>query len=740
MIKQFELENRPSNVVGKKIHAGYLCLLKIGKYHHRDFDEALFKRIVTGRTEEISLINLARAAEKMGFRSRITPVTYRQLIRNVKQPCIVQLEGNRFVILPKRKLFSSKKYITCLDTENGVIKYSVPDFLPMWLGDHPENGSDVCNILLLEPGLDFVRKKQGQDEKLSWKRVLLYFRKNRLQVVQVTISLFIASVLQIIFPLLIQSIVDVGISTKDLGYIGIVLVAQLALIFCRALIDFIRGRLLLHISTMVNLSIISDFWIKLTRLPLSYFEKNNAGDILQRINDNKQVQNFLTGPALTTLYSIFNFLVFAVVLIMYRLQLFLVFAAGIVIYVSWMFLFLKIRRKLNYRIFDTSARENNATLQLIQGMSEIRLQNMELPKRWEWENIQASIFGLNFKSLTVDQIQQGGVILINQGKDIVLIFVMAKLVISGDLTLGALLALQYIVGQLSWPIEHFIGMVPVVQDAKISMERLNQIHAMQEEESPTAEYKVDIPPYSDIVIDHLTFSYRDEGQDAVLENISLTIPYGKTTAIVGSSGSGKTTLVKLLLKFYDNYKGDIHIGNTNIHEISPSVWRQACGTVLQDGFIFNDTVLRNIATEFDKVDQARLISACMIANILSFIESLPEGFDTLLGTDGVGISQGQRQRLLIARAVYKDPRFLFFDESTNALDSSNERKIVENLNEFFQDRTVVVVAHRLSTIRNADKIVVLHKGRIAEEGCHQELIIAKGRYYELVKNQLEVEC
>lgn len=473
-------------------------------------------------------------------------------------------------------------------------------------------------------------------------------------------------------------------------------------------------------------------------MPLSYFDSHHTGDTLQRISDNGKIQSFLTGSVLNTLFSIFNFFIYSIVLVTYSTQLFFVFVTGSALYFGWIVIFLRIRRKLNYETFHISAKENNATLQLVQGMQEIRLNNAEQLKRWEWENIQANIFKISFKSLNYGQIQQTGALFINQGKDLIITFLVAKMVVEGQLTFGTMLAVQYIVGQLSSPVTQLIGFVQGAQDAKISMERLNEIHQLQDEESMDKTYLHQLPEDKSIRIENLSFTYPGAGNDPVLENISLQIPQGKVTAIVGTSGSGKTTLLKLLLKFYDQFDGEVKIGQSNLKYISPSFWRRQCGAVLQDGYIFNDTIARNIAVGDETEDYQKLLECCKIANILSFIESLPNGFYTKIGADGVGVSQGQRQRLLIARAIYKDPQYLFFDEATNALDANNEKAIVENLQEFFKGRTVIVVAHRLSTVKNADNIVVLHEGKIAEEGTHAYLSVVRGRYYELVKNQLEL--
>lgn len=623
-----------------------------------------------------------------------------------------------------------------------------------WLSSQSEDNEQVGIALIIEPTPSFYEQQGEKEHKLSWKLVLQYLAQSRWQITQVFIALMIASLIQLIFPFLTQSIVDTGINGQNLQFVVVILLAQLMLTFSKTIVDFIRSRLLLRISNILNLQILSDFWIKLTKLPVSYFDVHHVGDTLQRIGDHRQIQNFLTGSALNTLFSVFNFIVYAIVLMIYNVQLFFVFAIGSIIYFTWIQFFLKIRRRINYETFHLSAKENNATLQLIQGMQEIRLNNAEKQKRWDWENIQAAVFKLNFKNLNYNQWQQAGATLINQTQDIAITFIVAKLVIDGQLTLGAMLAVQYIIGQLSGPINQWVSFVQSAQDAKISMERLNEIHQLDEEEDPQKVYNKQLPEDQSILLKNLSFTYPGAGNEPVLKDINLYIPEGKITAIVGVSGSGKTTILKLLLKIYQQYQGEIRIGagdcsvpgnevkrrkhGLRFENIDNHLWRQMCGAVLQGGFIFNDTIARNIAIGEDHIEYSRLVQSCETANIYSFIESLPNGFYTQLGSEGAGLSQGQKQRLLIARAVYKNPDYLFFDEATNSLDANNEKEITENLDRFFKGKTVIVVAHRLSTVRNAHKIVVLDSGEIVEEGKHKELTELRGKYYELVKNQLEL--
>lgn len=712
---------------------GPTCLRMVSRHYGKHFTADTLRQQTGFGKQGVTMLGISQAAEKIGFRTRGVKLHPEQLA-DVTMPCILHWNQSHFVVLVAYK----KRNVTVADPAHGMITYSRKEFMQYWGSVRDDDSELLGTALLLEPTPLFYKQPGDKEHKLSWQHVVKYLTQSKWQITQVMIALVITSLLQLAFPFLTQSIVDTGINTQNLRFITIILIAQLMLIFSRTIVDFIRSRLLLRISNVLNLSILSDFWIKLTRLPVSYFDTHHTGDTLQRISDHKTIQGFLTGSALSTVFSMFNFFVYAIVLITYSTPIFLVFIFGSLLYFGWIQIFLSLRRKLNYQLFYISAKENNATLQLVQGMQEVRLNNAEQVKRWEWENIQTAIFKINFKSLNYNQWQQAGAMFINQGKDVVITYMVAQLVISGQLTLGTMLAVQYIIGQLSGPVTQFVGFLQGVQDAKISMERLNEVHGLQDEEPDTKTFVARLPEEKSIHINRVSFNYPGSSQVPVLKDVTLDIPQGKMTAIVGSSGSGKTTLLKLLLKFYDQYEGDIRIADSNFKYISPSFWRKQCGAVLQDGYIFNDTIARNIAVADEIIDYDKLIASCRIANILSFIESLPNGFYTQLGAEGMGVSQGQRQRLLIARAIYKEPEYIFFDEATNALDANNERAIVENLQSFCKGRTVVVVAHRLSTVRNADKVVVLHHGKIVEEGTHDELSRKKGRYFELVKNQLEL--
>jgi len=715
---------------------GPTCLRMVAKYYGRHFNADTLRERARFTQEGVSMMGINEAAESLGFRTRGVKIDLSQLTDLDDYPAILHWKGNHFVVfLPGKEMKRKKKrFFWVADPALGIKKYTEQEFIPLWTNED----SGMGTALLLEPSPAFYAQEGEKEHKLDWGNILLYLKGSRWPIIQVFIALIITSLLQLTFPFLTQSIVDTGINTRNLQFITIVLLAQLMLVFSRAIVDFIRSRLLLRISNILNLAILSDFWIKITRLPISYFDSHPAGETLQRISDTKQIQNFLTGSVISTLFSLFNFIVFGIVLVIYNSQLFLIFCIGSGLYFLWIVLFLRMRRRMNYEAFELYAKENNTTLQLVQGMQEIRLNNTQQSKRWEWENIQIRIFRLLFKSLNYSQIQQAGAIFINQGKDLFLTFLVARLVIEGRLSLGAMLAIQYVLGQLSSPVEQIVALVQNGQDAKISMERLNAVHKMEDEEPAGKTFFSYLPSDKTITISDLSFTYPGQENDPVLHGINLSILQGKVTAIVGGSGSGKTTLLKLLLKFYDNYRGSIRIGESNFNSLSHTFWRDQCGAVLQDGYIFNDSIARNIAVGEEAVNSERLEACCRTANIFSFIESLHRGFYTKIGTGGIGISQGQKQRILIARALYKDPQYLFFDEATNALDVSNERAIIANLQNFFGGRTVVVIAHRLSTVRNADKIVVLHEGKITEEGTHESLYALKGRYYELVKNQLDL--
>lgn len=730
---------------------GPTCLAMISRYYGKSISLQTLRERAEISKEGVSLLGIHNAAESFGFRTQGVQLNYQQLTKDAPLPCVLHWGQNHFVVLSKAK--SNK--LTIADPGDGIIKLTKEAFLQNWAGNYID-GEAHGVALLLEPTPDFYNQESEKENKLGWGILLGYFAQQKRYLLQLFIGLLLGSLFQLIFPFLTQSIVDTGINQHNLPFLYLILAAQFMLFLGRTIVDFIRSRILLYISTKINLAILSDFWIKLMKLPLSYFDTKMTGDIIQRIGDHKTIESFLTGSALNTLFSLFNLIVFSFVLLQYNTYVFGIFCAGSIVYFLWIKLFLRYRRNLNYKQFAIASKENTATMQLIYGMQEIKLNGAEHLRRWEWEGLQAALFKLSFKSLSLSQLQQAGAFCINEGKNILITFFVAKSVMDGQLTLGTMLAMQYIIGQINSPVEQLISFVQQAQDARISLERLNEIHQMEEEEPQDKELSKQLPEHKTIQFNNVSFTYAGAGNEPVLKNINLIIPEGKTTAIVGMSGSGKTTLLKLLLRFYENYSGDITIGgNTSLQAsqypspsgegqgvrlkyISPKYWRSHCGSVMQDGYIFNDSIAKNIAVSDERPDYNKLLHACKVANIQSFIESLPLGFNTKIGAEGNGISAGQKQRILIARAVYKDPEFIFFDEATNALDANNEKAIMEHLSVFFKNKTVVVVAHRLSTVKHADNIIVLHNGQITESGTHEELAMRKGEYFELVKNQLEL--
>jgi len=720
-----------------QMDCGPTCLRIIAKYYGRNYTLQRLREISGINREGVSLLGISEAAEKIGFRTIGVKLTLDKLLE-IELPCILHWRQAHFVVLykvVKSKSDGGTYYIS--DPAKGLIRYTELEFLKFWFSAKNKGLSEGI-ALMISPSPTFYEEPGDSSKELDFTYILSYLLRYKRLIFQLFVGLGVGSLLQLILPFLTQSVVDIGINTRNLNFVYIILIAQTMLFLGRMSVDFIRSWILLHITTRINISILTDFLIKLMKLPMNFFETKMTGDIMQRMTDQSRIQSFLTGSSLSTIFSLFNLVIFAFVLGYYNVNIFIVFLVSSVLYSVWVIFFLKRRRELDFKKFDISSENQSNIVQLITGMQEIKLNNCEQQKRWEWERIQASLFKFNIKSLALGQYQQFGAFFINEGKNILITFMVAKAVIDGQLTLGAMMAIQYIVGQLNSPIEQLLGFLQQFQDAKISVERLNEIHEMKDEESFDRNYLNDLPLNKGITLNNVSFTYPGAGNEAVLQNINLNIPEGKTTAIVGMSGSGKTTILKLLLRFYEPQKGEIKVGNTNLGTIGFRYWRSKCGIVMQDGFIFSDTIANNIAVGEEHPDMPKLLHAIKVANIIDFIMELPLGLNTKIGASGNGISQGQRQRILIARAVYKNPEYILFDEATNALDANNEKTIMENLEDFFQGRTVVVVAHRLSTVKNADNIIVVEKGLIVEEGTHQELIYKNGEYYKLVKNQLEL--
>ena len=709
---------------------GPTCLRMVLKYYGRNVAIQKLRSMCFINRGGVNLLAISEAAEKLGMRTTGVKLNVDQL-KEAELPCILHWHNQHFVVLYRIK--KGRFYIA--DPAGSKFSLDEETFKKHWYS-HKETRDGIS--LLLSPTPQFFEQRDDKPNKVSWLSILRYFYAYRQLFVQLAFGLGIGTLLSLITPFLTQSIVDIGINTRNINFVYLILIAQVMLFIGSTSVNFIRSWILLHISTRINISILTDFLMKLMKLPVSFFETKTTGDIMQRMNDQARIESFLTGTTLNTLFSLINLVIFTIVLIYYNVTIFLVSIISTLLYSAWIYSFLKRRRELNYKQFDNSSQNSSTIVELVNGMTEIKLNNSEKQKRWGWERVQARLFKFKMQNLALNQYQQGGSAFINQAKNILITFLSVKGVIDGQITLGGMMAIQYIVGQVSSPIEQLLGFVQSYQDAKISLERLNEIHELPDEEPTDKHWLHELPLNKSISIKNLSFTYPGAGNEPVLENIDLSIPEGKTTAIVGMSGSGKTTILKLLLRFYEPEKGEIKIGATNLNNIGFKTWRAACGTVMQDGFIFSDTIENNIAVGDDYPDQQKLQNAIRIANIQDFINELPFGLHTRIGTSGNGVSQGQRQRLLIARAVYKNPDYLFFDEATNALDANNERVIMDNLNEFFNGRTVVVVAHRLSTVSNADNIIVLDKGRIIEQGTHQELTALKGEYYELVRNQLEL--
>ncbi len=712
-----------------QMDCGATCLRIIARHYERSYPIQKLRALCQISKKGVSLLGISEAAEKIGFRSLGVKLTLDQL-HQAQLPCILHWRQNHFVILYKIK----KNQYHISDPAKGLIVLTEKEFTKQWFG-HKEMHDGIS--LLLTPTPQFY-ENENEKNVVTWASILHYFYNYKQLFIQLVLGLGLGTVLQLITPFLTQSVVDIGINTRNLNFVYLILIAQVMLFIGTTSVNFIRSWILLHISTRINISILTDFLIKLMKLPMSYFETKTTGDIMQRMSDQQKIEGFLTGTTLNTLFSMVNLVVFTIVLIYYNMAVFVVSAVSTIIYTAWIVMFLKRRRELNYKQFDISSSNQSSIVELVNGMQEIKLNNSEQQKRWGWEHIQASLFKFKVKSLALSQYQQAGSSFINQGKNIFITFISVKGVIDGDITLGGMMAIQYIVGQVSSPIEQMLGFIQSYQDAKISLERLNEIHQLDDEEPVEQDWINELPNNKTITLKDLTFRYPGAGNDPVLKDINLIIPEGKTTAIVGMSGSGKTTILKLLLRFYEPEKGDIKINGTKLNNISYKAWRSKCGTVLQDGFIFSDTIANNIAVGDEYPDPEKLQNALKMANIQDFIEELPFGLNTKIGTANSGISQGQKQRLLIARAIYKNPEYLFFDEATNALDANNERIIMNNLLEVFNGKTVVVVAHRLSTVSNADNIIVLDRGKIIEQGTHHELAALKGEYYGLVKNQLEL--
>ncbi len=716
---------------------GITCLQMVCKHFGREVSLRTLSKLCVATSEGVSMLGVNEAANKLGLRTMCARTDFDTLSK-ATLPCVLHWNQNHFVVLYKVR---KGRIFYVADPGKGLVKYNLEEFGKHWVSTASQ-GEEKGIAMFLEPTLEFYSHKVDNEEEdgspRSFQFLFGYIKQYRKYFGQIVLGLLVGSLLQLILPFLTQSIVDVGIKNQNIGFIWLILLGQLMLTISRTAIDFIRRWLLLHISLRINISLVSDFFIKLLKLPMSFFDTKLMGDLMQRMGDHSRVNTFLTQQTLSIVFSLFTFVVFSIVLLSYNWLIFAIFMLGSLLYGGWLALFLRRRKVLDYELFEQQAINNNKTYEFITSMQEIKLQDCEQRRRWEWEDVQADLFNVQMKSLKLQQTQEAGSIFINELKNIVITVVAATAVIHGQLTLGMMLAVQYIIGQLNSPVEQLMSFFYSVQDVKISLERINEIHRMDDENGKQGLETSVTDETKGIDMENINFKYDPHALKTIIDNVSLTIPKGKVTAIVGASGSGKTTLIKLMLGYYPVLGGQINIGGTDVNTLNKKWWRRQCGVVMQDGVIFSESIARNIAVDDKEIDKQRLQTAAEIACIHDYVMGLPLKYNTKIGRDGVGLSQGQKQRILIARAVYKNPNYIFLDEATNSLDANNERMIVEHLDEFYKGKTVVIVAHRLSTVKNADQIVVLDKGKVVEIGNHEELTAKRGAYYNLVKNQLEL--
>ena len=719
------------------MQCGIACLQMICNYYGKEYSLDSLSKICFATTEGVSMLGISETATSLGFHVVNVKCTVKTLTE-VSLPSILHWNQNHFVVLYRVK--NEKKFYIA-DPGKGLVAYSLEEFKKHWISTN-SNGQDKGIAMFLETTPTFFTHQMEDKKKISGKRsfhfLFGYVKKYRKYFGQVILGLIVGSLSQLVLPFLTQSIVDVGIKNQDIGFVWLILLGQLMLTISRTAIDFIRRWLLLHISLRINISLVSDFFIKLLKLPMSFFDTKLMGDLMQRMNDHSRVNNFLTQQTLNITFAMLTFVVFSVVLFFYNKLVFAIFLLGSILYGVWMTLFLKRRKLLDYELFEQQAINNNKTYEFITTIQESKLQDCEQRRRWEWEDTQAELFGVQMKSLKLQQTQEAGSIFINEVKNIIITVVAATAVIHGQMTLGMMLAVQYIIGQLNSPVEQLMNFFYSLQDVKISLERINEIHQMDDENGKEGLLTSIEDKNEGIDIKNIMFKYDPHALRKTIDDVSIHIPQGKVTAIVGASGSGKTTLIRLMLGYYPVLEGTINIGNTDINKLNKKWWRRQCGVVMQDGVIFSESIARNIAVDDGDIDKERLLKAAEIACIKDYVMALPLKFNTKIGRDGVGLSQGQKQRILIARAVYKNPDYIFLDEATNSLDANNERSIVENLDKFYKGKTVVIVAHRLSTVKNADQIVVIDHGKVVEIGNHESLTAKRGAYYNLVKNQLEL--
>jgi ATP-binding cassette, subfamily B, bacterial len=712
---------------------GVTCLRMIARHYGKTYQLDELRDKAHLDREGASLIGIAEAAEQIGFRTLGVKVPFSRLKKDIPLPCIAYWDQKHFVVVYG---FDQDRVLVA-DPAVGHLRMNEREFRKGW--DSDITAAEPQGIILaLEPTPEFAARDGEKVQRTGVAFLWTYLNQYRGLMLQLLLGVLFGSLIQLVMPFLMQALVDKGVQLRDYNFVWLILLAQGMLFLGQMAVEFLRGWILLHIGTRINISLVSDFLMKMMRLPMAFFDAKMTGDLLQRIYDNERVERFLTSSSLNTLFSLVSLLVFGFVLLFYNPLICAIFVVAALLYLGWIRLFMRRRRTLDYRRFERMAENQSSLIQIVNGMQELKLHNAETQKRWGWERIQARLFRINVQYLATDQFQRAGAVFINEGKNILISFLAARAVIEHDMSLGMMLATQYIIGQMNAPLESLVQFLIAWQEAKISLERLNEIHLRPNEEDSDNPRITLIPERATLQADGVSFRYGGPHDPLVLRNVSVQFPVGNTTAIVGTSGSGKTTLLKLLLGYYPPTVGKIRLGEISLASISTATWRSRCGTVMQDGFIFSETIAQNIALGDETIDRRRLLHATEMADIQSFVESLPLGYNTKIGQDGIGISQGQRQRILIARAIYKNPDYFFFDEATNALDANTERTVMSNLEKVFEGKTVVVVAHRLSTVRNADNIVVIERGEIVEQGTHVELTARRGAYFELVRNQLEM--
>lgn len=719
---------------------GPTCLRMIASFYGKEYSQETIRRHCFISREGVSLLGICDAAEYIGMHCLGMKLTIDQLVNEVNFPCILHWNQNHFVVCydVKRSRIGEKYKFYIADPASQCITYNEEEFKKGWISSKFK-GEECGVALLLEPDVDFGKNEDDcytPEKKRNFRTFAHYYLQHKRLLLQIIAGMLVGIGMQFIFPFLTQAMVDVGIGHKNFNIVTLILIAQIILFIAQLSVDFIRSWVLLHINARVDITLISSFLYKLTCMPLNFFDTRKLGDTLQRVGDHARIKSFLMGNSLNIIFSFVSLIIFSCVLAYYSIMIFSIFMVGNILNLLWITIFMKYRRELDSKRFGLSSTEQNRLVQLIQGMQDIKLNNCEREKRWEWEHLQIGLFRISSKGLTITQIQQTGSSFLSQATNFIILYLSATAVIHDNMTLGMMMSVSYIIGQLSAPFADFVNFAYALQDARISMERLNDIYEQEDEEDDIDKNMTILPTDHNIRIENMYFSYSGNSRNYTLQDINLTIEAGKVTAIVGSSGSGKTTLIKILQGFYKPNQGSVCIGNVPLELINPHVWRASTGSVMQDSFLFSDSIAKNIALSTEQIDIKRLQLASKMANVDSFISTMPLGYNTRIGMEGIGVSQGQRQRILIARAIYKNPEFIFFDEATNALDATNEWEIMNALHSFYKGKTVVIAAHRLSTISQADQIVVIKEGKIVEVGSHEQLLEKKGEYYELVNYQM----